>query len=379
MSNLMITYISGLNENTKCYKTVTEQEFQRVLFERFVDGSAGYIIESTADLHHLCEKLKYTNVCCLNYNLSNKNYTHVASSVPEYIKNQSTKEIKYPLLAYTVGSDFAGSYDISPKFIQAVNDVLGSEFLTSIRRVEFAEFCYIRNGCDLFNDNYVGESDFSTVYTKYGMGYISHIPAIATMFPTPLQYDDSRMLFMYARLLCSNPMTTIIEMINKVRDFNKDLEFLQKRFARDILDSLSSSLPSMDLVAFNAILSWFISPKQIPMILYVNDSIKEFVDICSIFGFVIPPLIEDGCHGYYIYLNADGNLEFDTKLVDIPTFKLADDCDIIIKGIWIAIKKYAISPAGMNILKCCKYPFIDNIPTMFWNGNLLFGEDTDIK
>lgn len=403
--NRIINFVTAKDDTFTSFTTtpMSEGQFQRKMFKEFLLGNAGYVCKTLVDFWGLFVLLRHTNICMFNANYEFpdnvpkltsegklKFQSKLPSAFPELELYFGTKNQWKGVLVWLLPQDVKGSYDVSPAFIESVGEILGYHALNSIKRMEYIP---VKSYCNSSKINVTeipwasrsisaedlvhGEYDLMKVnWNSDDPNSVAH-----PIFNVNVLENKSSKLF-YAVRPDFNRIGSIYlaEMIEAQLKYRKTMRMKIGNLMDYVLNTLSDVRfkdkdPSTEtLMKAQAIIAWLLKPQSNNVHLYFKngaETLKKLTSIAMFCNIVIPPT-NNACVG--VFMDMQGMIQIEEKKGDIPSgYRAIEDCDDAIDLIHYVIESTIIKPTGIakgpKFTDACRYPYFDNVPSIFWNGN----------
>ena len=343
-------------------KVTRQALLNQYIFAEFLNGRAGYTIDSLVEFKLLFSIIKYTNISVFNQNFKDK-----LSDLYDEIKSLTDNDYQ-SLVLYTVPMDYPGNYSVDPEFICSVSEILGADKLSTIMRLEY-DVVKRTNGTPAVSTLPWCQSKYNTTSN----GVYAIIPCLDIQNQHHPAFDSC----------CKENATFIIQRFKSSvvgAYFMSNIIDVHRSYIETLAPIIADMYQWVGNVAavtedpdtcskIQATIVWLLKSRSNRMLLHITNqsTINHLMELVSFTNVVytgdMPTM--SGQEGY-AFIDSQGMVQISKS--PITGYAVVSRCDKAVNVIYETLKEYCIKPGGMNLIAACNYPFLDNVPSIFWNG-----------
>lgn len=333
------------------------------IFSEFLNGRAGYVIDDMTEFKTLMSVIKYTNISVFNGNFKDD-----LSDLYEDVRSLM-EDGRMSLVMYAVPMDYPGTYSVDSEFICSVSEILGADKLSSIKRLEY-NIVKNTNSCALERLPWC----WSMHRAEGCNGMFAIIPDIDNPghhHPAFDVYCDTNAMFIIqyfgTTMVGSSFMSDIIDAHREYIETLTPLISNMYQWVGNVAILTEAENPDI-CSKIQAVIVWLLKSRTNRMLLHVTrqrtvNRLMEMVAFTNVvYTGLIPKLDTEG----YLFIDTQGMVQISET--QITGYAVVPQCDDAVDVIYNTFKQYCITPGGVNMVGACNYPFLNNVPSIFWNG-----------
>lgn len=407
----LLQYPTTVDANFKTvrYEVVDETVFHRRAFKNYLEGKSGFLIRTTKEFYELFYISKHYPICFFNMNYSDdfplywddnndgfygpsgvdqyKNFMSIA--VNKFLPNDvvtwdETGKFTFPLEVWLEPLESADPSEISREWTNAVTRLMGEMVMPYAKIARMTTLRYFnqyagheeKNGSTVVFDS-IEHSPLIRHNEKDKLAYFTFFdfnPELNGTWPLVRMIEAHRN---YSLLL--NNLRA--EWLNWIDAYSKEVVEIQGEthsYNHGRREAIYTGKDESVHSKMTAILLWLSrnNSDQYLVELQTEEAYVHLREIATLFAItptVYAPMTPRG--GRYLILDSDGSLQCMPSKGVIGFIEISK-CDEVINVLYeiivtcIRIKRWEPTLASFNVLRTCHYPFMDNVPGFFWNGDI---------